>query len=111
MKTFLLVVAIALALNAGESFAKLDESITVVGRKSCGFWAKSRADEDQFSKTVLQNWVMGYLSGVAMTKGSDFLRDLDGDSVFLWYDQYCQANPLDTLVDASEKLVKERHRK
>lgn len=105
------LVATTLAINVGVGFAQSNETVTVVGGKSCGNWVKYRADSDTFAKTVVQNWIMGYLSGAAMNKGSDFLSKLDGDSVFLWYDQYCQNNPLNSLAQASEQLIRERHRR
>lgn len=82
------------------------QGVYIVGGKSCGEWIKYRQDGG-WDKTVVQNWLMGYLSGIAVGARKDFLRRAEGESVYLWVDQYCNANPLDRVATAADKLVNE----
>ncbi len=52
-------------------------------------------------------WLLGYLSGLAVGASSDYLRKLDNDSIFVYTDNYCQANPLKSLADAGVALILE----
>jgi hypothetical protein len=55
-------------------------------------------------------WVMGYLTGVntaSTHRGDpDFLlrTNIDGPAAWAWIDNYCRANPLDNLFNASQAL-------
>ena len=99
----------ATANPAAPARASNSKKIRVVGVKKCGLWLSVRSgqDESPASKHILQNWVMGYLTGVALASGEDFLRDLDGDAAFMVMDEYCKKNPLKDVIDASEHLIEE----
>jgi hypothetical protein len=58
------------------------------------------ARNDPATSAALQSWVLGFLSGanVALAhQKEDFLRGLDAHAVTAWIDNYCQANPPDSL--------------
>ncbi len=81
-------------------------AVMVRGAPSCGSWVKNRADDSWLMRTE-GSWLVGYLSGRASASNKDFLRDSNNDSLFLWVDNYCQANPLMDLDDAGIELSKE----
>lgn len=103
----LLGVIAALLLLAFPSALKADEpTIAGLGTRSCGGWTEDRK-ANAFDATNDQSWVMGFLSGVALT-GGDYnpLNNTDALGVWAWIDNYCQANPLDEIYQAGEAFVK-----
>lgn len=88
-----------------------------MGASSCGEWVKESAiesaweadDSKPFSnKYVVEfSWLVGYLSGIAVSKQQDFLVGTTRESITLWMDSYCQKNPLDDTYDAANVLAKE----
>ena len=81
-------------------------AITIRGAESCGIWVKER-QEKKISTFIHQRWLAGYLSGIAVGNGKDVLKGTDNESIFLWMDNYCQANPLKDIADGSEVLFLE----
>ena len=60
---------------------------------------------------IYKEWLLGYLSGLASSSGVNILGDKDEESIYLWIDNYCKANPLDTLSDGSNELFGEQEKK
>ena len=85
-------------------------AVMVRGMPSCGQWVKDRHNND-WSDVDDQNWLLGYLSGIAVTSNQDFLRTADNVSLFLWVDNYCHRNSLNSLDDAGGALAKELARR
>jgi len=88
--------------------------ITVRGARSCGAWIEART-QGGISAFAAQDWVIGYLSGVAMASNFDFwgkqnVNSLDNQSAFLWMDNYCRANPLKNIADGADELYFERRK-
>jgi hypothetical protein len=57
---------------------------------------------------LYQQWIVGYLSGVASATsqaGMDPLHGTDAEGVWAWIDNYCQAHPLDLMIDAGTAFV------
>lgn len=71
---------------------------------SCGQWVSSRADRTNQVKPPGESWITGYLSGAARESGEDLLKGTDNESLFLWVDNYCRANPLHHLSEAAFRL-------
>ena len=116
---------LALLISAQVSIAQNPPSILTMGPAatiSCGTWMQER---ESFRRTgtatprlvVMQTWVGGFLTGsndsMFILSKKDFLEDsqVDGDAAFGWIDNYCRAQPLNTLYDASAALVTELEKK
>ena len=84
--------------------------INIRGLPSCGTWVKERAAKsDLYERT----WLLGYLSGIALGANQNFwgqqgVNSLDNESVHLWMDNYCRANPLKDVGDGGIALFLER---
>jgi len=51
-------------------------------------------------------WVLGFLTGVGMFgRTFDPLKKVDAQGVVAWMDNYCQANPLDSIATAAADFV------
>lgn len=105
MKTWLLI--------ALTSFACLLSEVTLAaqirGFASCGQWVTERDRERQrqgptAQGLVYQAWLIGYLSGLASGTGKEVIKDFDDQSIFLWTDNYCRANPLRRTFEAADEL-------
>jgi hypothetical protein len=86
------------------------QDVTIRGVQSCGTWVKERAAKRDIFETA---WLLGYLSATAAALRQDFwgrqgVNSLDSESVYLWVDNYCRANPLRSLGDAAVVLFIER---
>ena len=75
------------------------------GAPSCADWVT-----DHREKGILfigdTNWLMGFLSGIAYSSHQDFIKETNNESLNLWVDHYCQANPQKNLDDAGKALAK-----
>ena len=91
------------------------------GTDACGSWAENRREYASgrpvtrgFQLELRQTaWVVGFLSGVGYmgaTDKLDPLRHLDADRVWAWIDTYCQAHPLERIVEAAKAFVAEHPR-
>jgi len=98
------IAALILTLMVGNAY-----SVIVMGARSCGDWIKNKPIglDKNWARVVSEAWLVGYLSGMASSSGKDILRDMTASSIFVWMDNYCQANPLDDLDDGGSKLMAE----
>lgn len=103
IRAFLLSVLISFA--AGHAHAA-GRAIFGAGLLSCGEWQKFKATNDRASLFQMQAWVDGFLSGQnLMSEAPDILVDKPNSTAFYaWIDNYCAANPLDSIAQASVKL-------
>ncbi|MDP1673023.1 MAG: hypothetical protein Q8L65_07885 [Burkholderiales bacterium] len=106
LKTFLLFVMLSVT---APSWA-----ITATGPTNCGGWVKDRK-EGKGLAWQREAWLAGYLSGLAIGTGIEFWNKggnlLSPESVFLWMDNYCQANPLKNTFDGGLDLFHEHTKK
>lgn len=86
-------------------------AVNTRGSRSCGVWIQERQQRNETESINSQAWLVGYLSGLAVALGKDFLRGTDNESLFFWTDNYCRANPLEQLHGAGEQLAIELIRK
>jgi hypothetical protein len=113
MKTLLRIVLVGVALVLFSGMA-LAQTVMVMGGTSCGVWVKDREDERRgrsVGMTMNITWLMGYLSGMASGSGKDFWGKpnvIDNESVALWMDNYCLANPLKSIAQGANVLFRER---
>ena len=78
---------VGLLLSTGASAA-----VTTLGVQSCGDWIQERSKSDAIRGDEI--WLVGYMTGVAIGTGKDFIAGTDALSIFIWMDNYCRANPL-----------------
>ncbi|MEJ8825624.1 hypothetical protein WKW80_26955 [Variovorax humicola] len=82
--------------------------VTVMGFSSCGQWVKQRAVEqgtrERFVTLTMEMWLIGYLSGLSVGTDIEVLRGRESQSLLLWVDNYCKANPLDDTSIAGHAL-------
>jgi len=80
-------------------------AVEIKGSRSCSKWmeekrvANSAKELNKIPVLITRSWFLGYLSGRADASGRNFLKGTDSESIFLWLDNYCRANP-DKDLDA-----------
>jgi hypothetical protein len=102
--TFFIIIALLLT---GEAHA-----VTGYGDRSCSKWIRDRAAAKQqdpseeviWEQLADQTWLMGYLTGLAVARRSDYLKKPDYETLNAWIDNYCTKNPRDSLGTASTAL-------
>lgn len=83
------------------------------GSRSCSKWmeekrlANSTKEMNRIPVLITKSWFLGYLSGRADASARNFLKGTDSDSIFLWLDNYCQANPAKGLEQGGIDLARE----
>jgi hypothetical protein len=78
----------------------------------CNSWTSDRKEAangkgaEVFSDSWGKSWILGYLSALNMSLGEekDTLAAVDGETVFLWVDKYCDKNPNKQLYEAALDL-------
>ena len=102
-----LIAGCLLALNVYAA------AVEIKGARSCGKWieekrmANSLKEMNRIPALITRSWFLGYLSGRADESGRNFLKGTDIDSIFLWLDNYCRANPKANLDKAGNDLARE----
>jgi hypothetical protein len=105
--------AVALAAGCLLLFNLCAAAVETMGARSCGKWleekrlAKSAREMNRIPVLITRSWFLGYLSGRAEESRKDFLKGTDSDSIFLWLDNYCLANPQLGLDKAGTDLARE----
>lgn len=77
---------------------------------SCATWTRYRAAREN---QALEGWVLGFVTGRnAFGPGTgDLAPGVHAEGLTAWVDQYCAANPLESVSTASFKLVRELERR
>lgn len=86
LTAFILLAAIAMNANA----------VTVKDAPSCAEWNPN--------EVAYKMWIEGFLSGIAMEKGDDFLARISLKSIVKWVNGYCKANPKGEVTVAGVQL-------
>jgi hypothetical protein len=70
---------------------------------SCGTWTAERRTPNAITAVMAESWVLGFLSGIGFVgqSGSDPLHGSHAEAVSAWIDNYCKANPLDSVGKAA----------
>jgi len=95
------------------SFSIFASTVEIKGARSCSKWAEEKRLADgtkelnKIPVLITRSWFLGYLSGRADATGRNFLKGTDSDSLFLWLDNYCRANPKADLDKAANDLAGE----
>ena len=91
-KTALTLTAVALlaalAMNAN--------AVTVKDAPSCADWNPN--------ENAHKIWIEGFLSGIAMERGDDFLAKISLKGIVNWVSNYCKANPKGEVTVAGVQL-------
>jgi len=104
-----------IALVAGSllSFNVFASAVELKDVRSCSKWneekraAKGTTEMNKVPALITRSWFLGYLSGRADESDKNFLKGTDNESIFLWLDNYCQANPQSKLDKAGIDLARE----
>lgn len=104
------VLSLMLFGAGGALAADRGVNVKYMGETSCGAWRHDLRHDD-IRKAAVLNWVLGFLSGRAMDSGRDVLAMTDQASISAWLDNYCRANPLESVVTASFELERELDRR
>lgn len=77
------------------------------GLQSCGTWTAARKEPDSAAADAYEGWVMGFFSGVGWEgpQNIDPLNGTDAEGVWAWIDNYCAANPLIKIDEATAAFV------
>jgi hypothetical protein len=84
-------------------FCSNGNAVVYMGVTSCEEWANRHSANDSTG----EEWLLGYLSGIAAGKNIDLLGGADRKSLFLWMDNYCQNNPLKRIDNGAHDLALE----
>jgi hypothetical protein len=105
-----IVAAILVASFPMQGQAKQVQYYGFPGHDSCGDWTSHRKSRDN---QILEGWVLGYVTAANVYGDNDGLLGTGSGStgMLAWVDQYCAANPLDSIFAASAKLVVELKRR
>ena len=101
MKIAALLIAAVAAANAN--------AVVVRGGPSCPEWTKSRQTTNE-GANANEFWLLGYLSGLAVSSNADVLRNTTNPSLMAWIDNYCRTNTLHYLEQAGSGLFNELKR-
>ena len=101
--------ALALLLMLGWIMPISAGAATLMGSGvtiSCGGWVEVRKGAP--NKQLIEEWALGYLSGVAIWTPESPLDNLDAAAVFVWLDNVCQQRPLEPFKAALDAFVRVR---
>jgi hypothetical protein len=106
------VIWAAIALVSAPAQDKVIQYYGFPGSDSCANWTENRKNRLS-SNQVLEGWVLGFVTGYNQYGASDGGTTQGGNATAIlgWMDQYCAANPLDSVYWASTKLVSELKRR
>lgn len=103
-----LVICFALAPRATSVTAQDVIQFRYMGDLTCGGWRSSAPGNfGAVPKAVLLNWVLGFLVGRTAERGDDLLATVQISSIAAWLDDYCERQPLESLIKAAFDLEKE----
>ena len=100
MKKVALLILLILAMTNSQAQKMM------LGPPDCGEW---------FEQPSSKPWVTGYLSGINgagfYPDGTDFIEGVSAAQIFLWMNNYCKANPLNTVPQGANQLIRELYTK
>lgn len=98
MKFVLGALALALMTVPASAAPPGDYTMIGLGTQSRGHGTSIRRDRVD---RATEQWVVGFLSGVGFEGVEDPLNGVDSDAVWAWMDNYCRADPLDSIGKAA----------
>jgi hypothetical protein len=80
------------------------------GAKSCGSWVSDRSNNAAWTDG---SWVLGYVTAEeedsSMAETGSVSVNTDADGLFGWLDDYCRANPTESIHQAAAALIQAVH--
>ena len=101
-----LLVGCCLLASGHFATAAPSERAEARGTPSCGEWIAHRKESDTLALSNT-SWLVGYLSGLAVGAGKNFLPGTENTAIFSWMDNYCRSNPLKDLAAGGVALMSE----
>lgn len=93
----LLAISLVLSTHYFASYATAATyAVYGAGTLSCGTWIEERKKENWYDTG---QWIVGYISAAGYY-GNPSLRKTDSDAIAVFMDNYCQAHPLEDIVQA-----------
>jgi hypothetical protein len=108
--TSLIAGSLLLATSMAAVSAPSDGGAEARQAPSCGEWVVHREKSDTLALSNA-SWLLGYLSGLAVSSGKDYLSGTDNSSIYKWMDRYCRTNPLRDVGGGGNALAAELARK
>ena len=102
----LVVGCFLLALSTVAVSSPADGGVEARQAPSCGEWIVHREKSDTLALGNA-SWLLGYLSGLAISSGKAYLAGTDNASIYKWMDSYCRKNPLRDLSSGGNALAAE----
>lgn len=102
----LLLGCVLLGSSAVAASAPVDRGSLARQAPSCGEWIVHREKSDTLALGNA-SWLLGYLSGIAVSSGKDYLSGTENSSIYKWIDNYCRSNPLRDLSSGGNALAAE----
>jgi hypothetical protein len=97
-------VALIILCGMGTQVAAGTATVYGAGTESCGKWIASSTNPGIRAWEV--SWVLGWLTAAGYYRVAGDLKETDSDAIAAWVDNYCRANPLDTVGTAATGLIK-----
>jgi len=83
-------------------FSSNSDAIQFMGVPGCEEWANRHSTNDA---AAMEEWLLGFLSGLAAGQNKDLLKKVQKEYLFLWMDNYCQAYPSGRLDNGGHALA------
>tara|TARA_R110002049_G_scaffold252663_2_gene427872 strand:+ start:663 stop:1028 length:366 start_codon:yes stop_codon:yes gene_type:complete len=101
-----LYLAVSLPFSASAADAEAKFTVLSFGAKSCGV-VVSDFEKNEWQKLLNSGWVGGFLTAInaVIDQGGDIAKGTDPAGRDLWIYNYCKANPLHTLYNATDALT------
>jgi len=99
----LIVLAFTLITNEAAGYNRLG-----AGTASCGMWAAFRREGSTSARALSsEQWVLGFIDGITEESGGtlDPFNGVEAENVWVWIDNYCQANPLKSIAEAASAFI------
>ncbi len=116
MSRIVIAILIAVAWLDGHAQSSPNENRegVMIISFNCGDWVTQR-QEGPAQSIKLRGYVVGYINGLAIGRAAELWRAngdvLSQDQVFLWIDNWCKENPLETLDRAIFQFARLRSEK
>jgi hypothetical protein len=77
-----------------------------IGNRTCRLWLAhmGRKSDVSWTQIAAQQWLAGYLSGLATGTRVDVLKGIDMEVVYRKMDDFCRTNPLLSLRDGGDRI-------